>query len=148
MSEQKITEFRPDVVVYALTWPDECIAAATLDQLRREHGFKLVSVIWDHDESNRLLQDYDRDIIRVSDCSIVADSRTRADAIRSRTPPYARFENTERVVFLPMVPPPSIFFPRAARRHGITISGSSEASGSTSISASSAEAFASIGRAA
>ena len=124
--EQKIKEFKPDLLVYALTWPQEAIAPLTLASLKREHGFRLASVIWDHDETNPLLQRYDRDIIGVSDCTIVADSATRANAIRGRCGPYAAFENVESVVFMPMVPPASVFFPVGTRQHDVTISGSGE----------------------
>jgi hypothetical protein len=123
---QKLLEFRPELVVYALTWPQECIPAVTLARLRERHGFKLVSVIWDHDESNPLLQAYDRDILAVSDCTIVADSLSRTQAIRARSGPYAGFVHTERARFLPMVPPTALFHPRPQRQHEITVSGSSE----------------------
>jgi hypothetical protein len=124
--EQKIIEFRPEWVVYALTWPQECIEPRVLAELKRRHRFQLVSVVWDHDESNPLLQEYDRQIIKASDCTLIADSHSRATAMRARSGPYAAFANTERVVFLPMVPPASLFHPRAEKRHDITISGSSE----------------------
>ena len=123
---QKITEFRPELVVYALTWPQDCLAPEMLTRLKQRHGFRLVSVIWDHDESNPLLQHYDRDVIASSDCTIVADSRRRVDAIRARSGAYADFVNTERVIFAPMVPPVALFHPRAERMHDVTISGSSE----------------------
>ena len=123
---QKISEFRPELVVYALTWPQDCLAPALLARLKQQHGFRLASVIWDHDESNPLLQAYDRDVIAVSDCTIVADSRRRADAIRRREGAYAGFVNTERVIFAPMVPPATLFHPRAERLHDVTVSGSSE----------------------
>jgi len=124
--DQKMVEFKPELVVYALTWPQDCLAPALLSQLRDRHGFRLATVIWDHDESNPLLQDYDRAVIALSDCTIVADSRRRADAIRNRHGAYAAFVNTERVLFAPMVPPASLFHPRAERLHDVTISGSSE----------------------
>ena len=124
--DQKLREFRPDLVMHALTWPQESIAPETLQRLKQRHGFKLASVIWDHDESNELLQRLDEGVIRVSDCSIVADSHRRAAAIRARQGPYRDFVNTDSVVFLPMVPPRAVFHPRPERQHEVTISGSSE----------------------
>jgi hypothetical protein len=124
--DQKISEFKPDLVVYALTWPQDCLAPAMLARLKERHGFRLATVIWDHDETNPLLQDYDRQVIALSDCTVVADSRRRAEAIRARQGAYAGFHSTGRVIFAPMVPPASLFHPRAERRHDVTISGSSE----------------------
>jgi len=126
LMRHKIMEFRPDLVVNALTWPQECVPPSILQGLRDEFGFALCSVIWDHDESNPLLQDMDREVIAASDLTLVADSYSRWERIAARSGPYADFTNTARTIFLPMVPPPSLFHPQDGIEHEVTISGSSE----------------------
>jgi hypothetical protein len=121
-----IGEFRPDLVVYALTWPQENVPARILQALKDTHQFRLFSVIWDYDENNPWLMEYDRSIIAVSDLVAVADSWARADRIRRRQGPYANFSNVEAVRFMPMAADPQMFHPSSDKRHDVTVAGSSE----------------------
>jgi tetratricopeptide (TPR) repeat protein len=121
-----VREFNPALVVYALTWPMEAIPPRVLKALKEMYRFKLFSVIWDYDESNERLMNYDKDVIAVSDLVAVADSFWRADRIRRREGLYANFTNVEAVRFMPMVADPVVFQPSPNKRHDVTIAGSSE----------------------
>ncbi|MBV8716321.1 MAG: glycosyltransferase family 1 protein [Chloroflexi bacterium] len=126
MLDAQMREFRPDLVVYSLTWVQEALPPEVLGNLKDAYGFKLFSQIWDYDESNPLLVDYDRRIIAVSDLVSIADSRARIERIRRREPPYANYTNVDVVRFLPTIPEPGLFKPAGRRRFGVTIAGSSE----------------------
>jgi hypothetical protein len=121
-----IGEFRPDLVVYALTWPQESVPGRILQALKDTHQFKLFSVIWDYDEANQTLMNCDKSIIAVSDLVAVADSWARADRIRRREGLYADFTNVEAVRFMPMVADPAMFHPSPIKRFDVTVAGSSE----------------------
>lgn len=121
-----IGEFRPDLVVYALTWPHENVPSRILQALKDRHHFKLFSVIWDYDEANQALMSYDRSIIAVSDLVAIADSWGRADRIRRQEGPYSDFTNVQAVRFMPMVADPALFQPSSDKRHDVTVAGSSE----------------------
>lgn len=122
----KIQEFRPTHVVNSVAWPEESIQASVWKRIRNTHAFFLTSVIWDHDEARDELQNFDREIINVSDRTVLADSHSRVERIKSKIPPYETFTNVDRVVFCPTVPAPSIFFPQTEKKNGIALVGSSE----------------------
>lgn len=122
----KIEEFRPTHIINSVAWPEDSIQASLWRRIRQAHSFYLTSIIWDHDEARDELQNFDRETIKISDRTILADSLSRVQRIKSKVPPYQSFSDVDRVVFCPTVPAPSIFFPRAEKKHDVSLVGSSE----------------------
>lgn len=123
---QVLDEFRPDMVFYSRSWPEEAIGADLLSELKHAYRFKLVSVLYDYDEDNAPFMEDDRRTIEVSDLVAGCDSVLRVERIRNRRGPYAGWQNVEAVRYLPPVPDPAIFKPSPVRRHDVTVSGSLE----------------------
>lgn len=119
-------EFRPDLVVYVTTWPQEVLSDTVLHELRRNFRFKLFSIIRGHDETNDLLLSYDKVVIGHSDLVALADSSLRASRIRNRQPPYEDFTNVDVVRFMPCAVDQTIFRPSLSKRAEVTIAGSGE----------------------
>lgn len=126
MLDAVICEFKPDLVVYALTWPNQAIPVDILRCLRARYNFKLFSIIWDYDENNSSLMDYDKNIIEASDLVSVADSYWRLERIKNRKGVYKDFVNVDVAHFMPTIPDPSIFYPRKEKLYDVSIAGSSE----------------------
>lgn len=124
--EHLFSEFRPDLVVYSLTWPSETIPIDVFRALKQKFSFKLFSVIWDHDENNKQLMEYDRGVISVSDLVSIADSHFRTERIRNKVGPYKSFNNVHTVQFIPMLADPAIFYSTPEKTYDVTLSGSSE----------------------
>jgi hypothetical protein len=110
MISQKMDEFRPTHIIYSVAWPEESVQAPIWSRLRKQHNFFLTSIIWDHDEAREELQEFDRGIIDVSDRTIILDSPSRVERIKSKEPPYQNFTRVERVFFCPTIPATSVFF--------------------------------------
>lgn len=124
--DEVLREFRPDLVVYSVTWPHQAVLPEILERLKTRYKFRLFSVIWDYDEASCELIEFDRGVIAVSDLVGVADSSWRVDRIRNRVGPYADYVNTGVVEFMPTVADPAIYRSSAVKRHDVTLAGSSE----------------------
>lgn len=121
-----IDEFKPDLVVYLITWTSENIPIPVLERLKSTRDFKLMTLVPDYNEDHAGFMEYDRAIIALSDLTALADSSWRVDRIRQRQGLYADYTNTESVHFMPTVPDLDMFKPSRVKRYGVTIAGSSE----------------------
>ncbi|MBK9393183.1 MAG: hypothetical protein IPN40_04570 [Uliginosibacterium sp.] len=124
--EKKFEEFKPELVVYIATWPSEAIRSTVFLELKNNFSFKLCSVISDHQETDTDSQTHDRCTINASDLTLILDSFSRTERIKSRAGIYSDFTNTDRVIFLPTIPLWDYFKPSKIKKYDVTLSGSLE----------------------
>lgn len=117
---------RPDLIINLLTWHHQSVPGEVLRRLRQAHCDRLVTVFFDHDETNRHMLADERSFFEASKVNVVADSPLRAERIRNGVGVYADWGNRDSVMFSPVPIDPELFFADPDVRARIGIMGSKE----------------------
>jgi hypothetical protein len=93
--------FRPDIILNLLSWHHECIPGSLLNRIREECCEQLVTIYFDHDETNQLMLEAEKTFFEASKINIFADSPLRVKRIRKREGCYRHWNNTNSALFCP-----------------------------------------------
>lgn len=99
--------YKPDIIFNALTWHNECIPGYILRKIR-DLCDNLVTVFFDHDESNALMLNDERDFFENSKLNIFVDSPNRVKRINENYL-YSNWENKKSAYFKPLPIDDNIF---------------------------------------
>jgi hypothetical protein len=94
--------WKPDIVLNLLTWHNESIPAPLLHAIRETCCDNLVTIYFDHDETNPLLLSDEKGFFEASKLNLIADSPKRVERIRAGAGIYSAWGNRDSAHFSPL----------------------------------------------